>query len=144
MPITKSKLGACFVKSCKIYEISQNVSKKCGGNPILFKQKDNQKDKQKDKQNPEDEYEDEYEDESNRKGKVIPPKISWIKNYCYERGNQVDPESFYNFYKSKGWMIGKNKMKDWQAAIRTWERDSKPSTTNTPKKYAETFKRKAI
>ena len=50
------------------------------------------------------------------------PTIEDITAYCTERGNQVDPEQFYNFYESKGWMIGKSKMKDWRAAVRTWEK----------------------
>ena len=45
-----------------------------------------------------------------------------VRAYCTERGNSVDPQSFVDFYESKGWMIGKNKMKDWKAAVRTWER----------------------
>ena len=49
------------------------------------------------------------------------PKIEEIKNYCLERNNNIDADSFFNYYESKGWMIGKNKMKDWKAAVRTWE-----------------------
>lgn len=55
-----------------------------------------------------------------------PPNIQDVRAYCKERGNKVDPENFWDFYQSKNWMIGKNKMKDWKAAVRTWERsDSK-------------------
>lgn len=54
-----------------------------------------------------------------------PPTVDDIKSYCLERGNNVDSERFFNFYQSKGWMVGKNKMKDWKAAIRTWERKDK-------------------
>ena len=50
------------------------------------------------------------------------PTVEDIQRYCRERSNHVDAEQFYNFYESKGWMIGKNKMKDWRAAIRTWEK----------------------
>ena len=50
------------------------------------------------------------------------PTIEEIAAYCRERGNSVDPQAFYDFYESKGWMIGKNHMKDWKAAVRTWER----------------------
>lgn len=52
-----------------------------------------------------------------------PPTIDEIQEYCRSRNNNVDPEQFYDFYESKGWMIGKNRMKDWKAAVRTWERD---------------------
>ena len=51
-----------------------------------------------------------------------PPTVDDVRAYCTERGNNVDPQSFVDFYESKGWMIGKNKMKDWKAAVRTWER----------------------
>lgn len=53
-----------------------------------------------------------------------PPTAIDVKNYCLERKNNVDAESFINFYASKGWMIGKNKMKDWKACVRTWEKTS--------------------
>ena len=51
-----------------------------------------------------------------------PPSTLDVSNYCKERGNSVDAESFCDFYESKGWVIGKNKMKDWKAAVRTWEK----------------------
>ena len=49
------------------------------------------------------------------------PTINDIKEYCIERKNNIDSIRFFDYYESKGWMIGKNKMKDWKAAIRTWE-----------------------
>jgi hypothetical protein len=57
-----------------------------------------------------------------KNSRFAPPSIDEIKQYCIERNNGIDPESFYNFYESKGWMIGKNKMKSWKAAIHTWEK----------------------
>lgn len=56
--------------------------------------------------------------------KSIPPEINWVKDYCLERKNLVDPEKFFNHYTSNGWIIGKTKMKDWQASIRTWEKNN--------------------
>lgn len=53
------------------------------------------------------------------------PTLKSIKSYCEHRDNKIDPQQFYDFYESKGWMIGKNKMKDWKACIRTWERKKK-------------------
>ena len=53
------------------------------------------------------------------------PTVDEVKAYCEERNNNVDPEAFVDFYDSKNWMIGKNKMKDWKAAVRTWERSDK-------------------
>ena len=55
----------------------------------------------------------------------IPPTVEEVRAYCMERGNSVDAEAFVDFYASKGWMIGKNKMKDWKAAVRTWEQGDK-------------------
>ena len=49
------------------------------------------------------------------------PTIEEVSEYCKERGNVVNPEKWWNFYSAKGWMVGKNKMKDWRAAVRTWE-----------------------
>lgn len=55
--------------------------------------------------------------------RFTPPTIEELKAYCQERNNTVDPETFINFYESKGWYVGKNKMKDWRACVRTWERN---------------------
>ena len=54
--------------------------------------------------------------------RFTPPDVQDVKAYCLERGNNVDPEQFVNFYESNGWKVGKNKMKDWKAAVRTWEK----------------------
>ena len=53
------------------------------------------------------------------------PSLDDIRAYCISRGNNVDPEQFLNFYESKGWMVGKTPMRDWRAAIRTWEQRQK-------------------
>ena len=60
-----------------------------------------------------------------RKGKDrvnIPPTLEEVSAYCEERHNNIDPQVFIDFYESKGWYVGKNKMKDWKACVRTWER----------------------
>lgn len=62
------------------------------------------------------------------------PSVEDVKEYCLERGNNVDPESFVSFYESKGWMVGKNHMKDWKAAVRTWEKSRKTSVDSTTAK----------
>ena len=61
--------------------------------------------------------------EGEKRTYFTPPTIDEVREYCRSRNNNVDPEQFYDFYESKGWMIGKNRMKDWKAAVRTWERD---------------------
>ena len=57
----------------------------------------------------------------------VKPTVEEVREYCLERKNNVDPERFVNFYESKDWFVGKNKMKDWKAAVRTWERGSTSS-----------------
>jgi hypothetical protein len=61
------------------------------------------------------------------KPKFCKPTIPEIESYCRERGNTIDAEEFFNFYESKGWVIGKSPMKDWKACIRTWERNKRQS-----------------
>jgi hypothetical protein len=50
------------------------------------------------------------------------PTLDDVKAYCQERNNNVDAEKWYNYYSANGWKVGKNPMKDWKAAVRTWER----------------------
>ena len=71
---------------------------------------------------PKKEKEKEKEKEPTKRSKFAPPSIEEVKAYCKERGNGVDAEHWHDFYTSKNWMVGKNKMKDWRAAVRTWER----------------------
>ena len=52
------------------------------------------------------------------------PTVEEIQSYIHENGYSVDAERFFNFYESKGWMVGKNHMKDWKAAVRTWQKGS--------------------
>lgn len=65
--------------------------------------------------------------------RFVPPSLEEVEAYCKSRNNKVDAGRFIDFYESKGWMVGKNKMKDWKASVRTWEkRDSQPKTENKP------------
>lgn len=66
--------------------------------------------------------------------RFVPPTVDEVRTYCEERKNNIDPESFVSFYESKGWMVGKNKMKDWKAAVRTWERSRKTNGSAPVKK----------
>lgn len=54
-----------------------------------------------------------------------PPTVEEVQEYCFERGNAVDAQSFVDFYTSKGWYVGKTKMKDWKASVRTWEKNQR-------------------
>ena len=64
------------------------------------------------------------EDTNVSKKKFVPPTVEEVRDYCQERGNKVDPQAFVDHYTSNGWMVGKNKMKSWKAALGTWERSS--------------------
>lgn len=69
--------------------------------------------------------------------RFYPPTLDEVKEYCEERKNNIDPMAFIDFYSSKGWMIGKNRMKDWKAAVRTWERKRKEQSQSESSVYDE-------
>jgi len=78
------------------------------------------------------------EKKSNKKDspkRFVPPSLDEVQAYCTERGNGIDAQAFIDFYASKGWMVGKTKMTDWKAAVRTWEsrnrKQSKPTYSTT-------------
>ncbi len=75
-----------------------------------------------------------------------PPTAEEVKAYCLEKGYKVDPERFVDFYTSKGWIVGKTKMKDWKAAVRNWSRSDtkeKPKEPVKPKKNSfQNFKQR--
>lgn len=66
------------------------------------------------------------------------PTIDEIQDYCIERNNNVNAEQFFDHYESNGWKVGKNSMKDWKAAVRTWERSEyrKPTQKKNNKQDA--------
>ncbi len=73
--------------------------------------------------------------------RFTPPTLEEVQAYCIERNNTVDAQHFIDYYTSNGWLVGKNKMKDWKAAVRTWERNgyssSKPNKPNKPNTTAQ-------
>ena len=72
------------------------------------------------------------------RSKFVKPSVEEIAAYCAERNNNIDPQQFFDFYESKGWKVGNQSMKDWKAAVRTWERREKPRKIlpkETPSKY---------
>ena len=71
--------------------------------------------------------------------RFIPPSFFEVRDYCLERGNRVDPQRFIDHYTSNGWMVGKNKMKDWKAAVRTWERNTIDQKPQVQKKSVNPF-----
>lgn len=73
-----------------------------------------------------EEYKDKTKDKPLKGGdtraKFAPPSLQEVTDYCRDRGNGVDPERFVDFYAAKGWKVGNQPMKDWKAAVRTWEK----------------------
>ena len=66
-----------------------------------------------------------------------PPTVEEVKSYCLEKGYSIDPQRFVDYYESNGWMVGKNKMKDWKAAVRGWNsREAEKETPATKRKLA--------
>lgn len=72
---------------------------------------------------------DKEKDKKKKANRFSKPTIQQIQEYCKSRNNNVDPNRFYDYYETVGWKVGKNPMKDWKAAIRTWERNN---TNNNP------------
>ena len=66
--------------------------------------------------------------------RFVPPTIEDVKAYCLERQNNVDAERFIDYYTSNGWQVGRHKMKDWKAAVRTWEKNGYSTNAKTPKR----------
>lgn len=65
-------------------------------------------------------------DVGNKKGtRFVPPTQEQVQAYSDEKGYGIDAERFVDFYASKGWMVGKNKMKDWKAAVRNWAKNQR-------------------
>ncbi len=67
----------------------------------------------------------------------VPPTTEEVEAYCRERMNTVDAERFVDFYSSKNWMVGKNRMSDWKAAVRNWERQEQKDFNKSPQKREE-------
>lgn len=54
--------------------------------------------------------------------RFVKPTVEQIDEYVKQNGYHIDAEAFFNYYESKGWVVGKSPMKNWQAAVRTWEK----------------------
>lgn len=108
------------------------------------KQKQADKDKEKDKEKDKDkEIEKETPTESRKRvadaPRFVKPTVAEVSAYCQERGNGINPESFIDFYESKGWKIGSNPMKDWKAAVRTWEQRRKADRASPARNSFNSF-----
>lgn len=102
----RTKMSFDEGQKCPINNISNNI-KEINNNKLLFTKK-----------------------------KFIKPTLEEVRQYCLERKNKIDAEKFIDYYESNGWKVGRNSMKDWKAAIRTWESNAKEKQTNV-KSYQE-------
>lgn len=72
--------------------------------------------------------------------RFVPPTYKEVFDYCFERNNNVDAQAFVDFYTSNGWKVGNNPMKDWKAAVRTWEkRDNKKKPAQPAPQKKESY-----
>ena len=94
--------------------------------------------KEKEKEKEKDREIDSSASTTTKRKRFEKPSISDIKQYCIERNNNIDASQFYDYYESNGWKVGKNSMKDWKAAVRTWERSEyrKPNSKKNSKEDA--------
>lgn len=65
--------------------------------------------------------------------RFVKPSLKEIQEYCRERRNSVNAENFFDFYESKGWLVGQSKMKDWRACVRTWEKKTQSAVVSAEK-----------
>ena len=75
--------------------------------------------------------------------RFIKPTVEEIEEYCKERNNGINANAFYDFYESKNWYVGKNKMKDWKACVRTWEQ-RQPKKETIPEWFTKELKNEAL
>lgn len=61
-----------------------------------------------------------------KKPRFYPPTLEELKKYIDDNKYNVDPERFIDYYTANGWTVGKNRMIDWKAAVRNWDRSQKP------------------
>ena len=72
-------------------------------------------------------------DKPPKRPRFVPPDVGKVRTYCLERDNHIDPSSFVDYYQARGWKLaGGQSMKDWRAAVRTWERREKPQKGGSP------------
>lgn len=108
-----------------------------GGMPVAYQSNANLKPETRNyKQKPK--HEGDMADKPPRASRFTPPTVDEVRAYCTQRKNSVDPERFVDFYSANGWKQGKGKpIVDWQAAVRTWEREDKAKQSPTAEKSSD-------
>jgi hypothetical protein len=87
----------------------------------------------------------EPEPEKEKPKKFVPPTVDEVRAYCHQRNNTIDAETFIAFYASKGWKVGNQAMKDWKAAVITFEKTARANAKSkeTPRQAYENFRTKS-
>lgn len=125
----RAKYEARCKQNAQNISVRWNTDEYDGIRTYTKRTKDKDKDKDKDKE----------KDNGKRViTRFAPPSLAEVTDYCRERGNGVDPERFVDFYAAKGWKVGNQPMKDWRAAVRTWEKREERSLQKPRRKsFAE-------
>ncbi len=122
--VLESKTESAYKQNEKCLQAKPKV---LTSNKDKDKDKDKEEDKDKNKEENKEENKEPEKGETGRSARFTPPTVEEVRDYCLERNNGIDAEQFVDFYSSKGWVVGKNKMKDWKACVRTWERRDRAS-----------------
>ena len=80
--------------------------------------------------------------ECKEKKRFTPPTVEDVAEYCRERNNGIDAQTFVDFYQAKGWMIGKNPVRDWKACVRTWESNNRKNALPTKTVVAQQYEQR--
>jgi hypothetical protein len=94
-------------------------------NDAKEKEKEKEKAKTKEKEKEKEKGKEKVASGDAPSSRFVPPTVEEVGEYCLERQNGIDPQAFVDFYASKNWMVGKTKMSDWKASVRTWEQRRK-------------------
>ena len=124
----------------------QNESKTEANSKLPAREKENEKENEKEVEIENDSvygastptHDQEQQENSCQKAKRFSrPTVEEVTEYCRERGNQVDAHRFVDYYTANGWRVGKNPMKDWKAAVRTWEQQESASSAPAAPRWSK-------
>jgi hypothetical protein len=123
--------NANYEETCK--KRSKSASMRWGANASKCMQSDANDAKEKEKEKTKTKEKEKEKEKGKEKvasgdapsSRFVPPTVEEVREYCLERQNGIDPQAFVDFYASKNWMVGKTKMSDWKASVRTWEQRRK-------------------
>ena len=136
-PVTKNPIGDNDENP--IGDTSKNPIGDNDENPIETpneKENENVNENEKEKENESPSETKREKQAKEKRTRFSAPSVDEVRDYCRERGNSIDAETFVDFYASKGWKVGNSPMKDWQSAIRTWEkRECRASPREKPASF---------